>query len=275
MIDLCTYLNEGLLSGQSEIMSSGNALAMRVRISEVREFLKANYIGTFKVSNKPNADDLFEVSASINDILMLNKNATALTNGKFIFTDIGGKKKLNFTVYSKKLTDLSGAPRYVSGEFKIMSPVLKSLKGCENTETHNFMLSGCDKLESLEYCPKVIHHGINISTTGINTLKYIPESNNTYNTIFLDKLPNISNLEGLNNKKVTSLDIRDCGSLKSLKGGPQEVLINVYINDCPAFSSLEGFPKKCDGTVSIVNCNTTIKQEDIEKVCDTGSIYVI
>jgi hypothetical protein len=173
------------------------------------------------------------------------------------------------------LTDLSGAPRYISGDFAIIAPALKTLKGCENTETHNFMLSGCAKLESLEYFPKVIHHRIHISTTGIKTLKGIPEANNTYYIIFLNKLSNISNLEGLNNKKVTSLDILGCGSLKSLKGGPQEALVNVYINDCTAFSSLEGFPKKCDGPVSLVNCNTKFTPEDIEKVCDAGSIYVI
>ena len=274
MIDLYTYLNEGLLSGQSKIMTGGNALTMQIRRSEVREFLKTNYIGTFKVSAKPNVDDLFEVSASINDIKLI-KNTTSLTNGKFIFTDIGGKKRLNFTVNSDKLTDLSGAPKYISGDFIIIAPALKTLKGCENTETHNFMLSRCDKLESLEYCPKVIHHRINISITGIKTLKGIPEANNTYNTIFLNKLPNIIDLEGLNNKKVTSLDIWECVSLKSLKGGPQKALISVYITDCTAFSSLEGFPKKCDGPVSLVNCNTSFKPEDIEKVCDAGSIYVI
>ena len=47
---------------------------------------------------------------------------------------------------------------------------------------------------------------------------------------------------------------RDCPSLKSLKGAPQEVGGNFSCSNCTSLTSLEGAPQKVGGTFSCYKC---------------------
>ena len=49
-------------------------------------------------------------------------------------------------------------------------------------------------------------------------------------------------------------DCRECTSLKSLEGVPQEVGRNFYCRDCPSLKSLKGAPKEVGRTFCCSNC---------------------
>ena len=50
-------------------------------------FLVKNYKGSYKISEKPNKDDLYEVSCD-DRVNIINKNIKSLTNGMFIWTTV-------------------------------------------------------------------------------------------------------------------------------------------------------------------------------------------
>ena len=55
----------------------------------ILDFLVKNYEGSYKISEKPNKDDLYEVSCT-NRVNIINENITSLTNGYFIWTVVKG-----------------------------------------------------------------------------------------------------------------------------------------------------------------------------------------
>ena len=80
---------------------------------EILAFLVKNYKGSYKISEKPNKDDLYEVSCT-NRVNIINKNIKSLTNGMFIWTIV---KESFICVNCNSLTSLNGAPKEVGGTF--------------------------------------------------------------------------------------------------------------------------------------------------------------
>ena len=58
---------------------------------------------------------------------------------------------------------------------------------------------------------------------------------------------------------------RDCPSLKSLKGAPQEVGENFSCSNCTSLTSLEGAPQKVGGTFSCYGCTSLTSLEGAPK----------
>ena len=80
---------------------------------EIKAFLKENYIGSIKISRKPNVNGKYEVLSTKN-VEVKNKNITSLTNGTFIWTIVDG----NFIVeHCNYLKSLEGAPKEVGRNF--------------------------------------------------------------------------------------------------------------------------------------------------------------
>ena len=58
---------------------------------------------------------------------------------------------------------------------------------------------------------------------------------------------------------------RDCPSLKSLKGAPQEVGIDFICHKCTSLTSLEGAPQKVGGDFYCRNCTSLTSHEGAPK----------
>ena len=118
---------------------------------DIKAFLKENYVGIFKISNKPNTDGKYEVSSTKN-IEVKNQKITSLTNGMFIWTTVNGSFDCMRCYF---LNTLKGAPKEVGGSFDCsMIDALTSLKGAPEKVGGNFNCSRCKSLTSLEGAPK-------------------------------------------------------------------------------------------------------------------------
>jgi hypothetical protein len=119
--------------------------------TEIRNFIKDNYFGRFKISAKPNRHGLYEVSSRTN-IRITNADLQQLTNGMFVWTEIDG----SFVCRCTHLTTLEGGPTYVGLDFDISwCTYLKSLKYGPRV-VGNFYCQHCTSLESLKYAPKTV-----------------------------------------------------------------------------------------------------------------------
>ena len=123
MLNLKEYIKESILDDEDVVFNNDNIK------SEIEKFIKDNYnCQQFMISNKPNKDGKFVVDG--NNIVIINKNITSLTNNLFIW----GKVKRDFSCYNcKSLISLKGAPKEVGG---------------------NFTCSGCNSLTSLKGAPE-------------------------------------------------------------------------------------------------------------------------
>ena len=119
---------------------------------EIKAFLKENYIGSIKISRKPNINGKYEVLSTKN-VEVKNKNITSLTNGMFIWTIVDG----NFIVeHCNYLKSLEGAPEKVDEYFSCSyCNSLESLEGAPK-EVNNFYCVGCRSLKTLEGAPKEV-----------------------------------------------------------------------------------------------------------------------
>ena len=120
---------------------------------EIKAFLKENYIGSIKISRKPNINGKYEVS-STKDIEVKNYNITSLTNGMFIWTYVGGYFNCPMCNYLKSL---EGAPEKIGGDFNCSGcPGLTSLEGAPKEVVWDFNCSMCESLKSLKGAPKEV-----------------------------------------------------------------------------------------------------------------------
>ena len=109
---------------------------------EIKEFLKANYRckGSIKISEKPNKDDLYEVSSD-SVVEVTNKYIISLTNGMFIWATVDGSFYCN---NCKFLKSLEGAPKKIDGGFYCSScQSLKSLEGAPKKVGEGFYCNKC------------------------------------------------------------------------------------------------------------------------------------
>ena len=119
----------------------------------ILDFLVKNYEGSYKISEKPNKDDLYEVSCT-NRVNIINENITSLTNGYFIWTIVKG----SFICHNcNSLKSLKGAPKEVGGKFNCSHcNSLTSLEGAPKKVGGDFDCSYCDSLKLLDGAPKEI-----------------------------------------------------------------------------------------------------------------------
>ena len=123
--------------------------------NEIEEFLKANYNcrGSIKISEKPNKDDLYEVSSN-SAVEVTNKNIISLTNGMFIWTIVDGSFFCN---NCKFLKSLEGAPKKVGGGlYCYKCDSLTSLNGAPEKVELSFSCNECNSLTSLNGSPKEV-----------------------------------------------------------------------------------------------------------------------
>ena len=147
MIELKNYIHESLLDDIDTTIDSGlDALK-----TKVEKFIDENYIGKFKISDKPNKDGLFEVNG-LTGIAVKNCNITSLTNGLFVWNKVNGY----FYCYDcKSLKSLKGAPEFVGRNFDCAYCYsLESLKGAPKEVGGSFNCGECRNLKSLKYSKK-------------------------------------------------------------------------------------------------------------------------
>ena len=283
MKHLKTHLHESvyasILTDIETTLNNGDKNNWKAIRTGVIQFLKENYSGRFKVSAKPNTEGKFEVSAKINDIIMINNDAEALTNGNFIFTNIAGESKsIGFYVGSNKLKDLTGAPRYVDSEFVINdSPELESLVGCENTQTYSFKLIKCPKLKSLKGMPFVKSF---IELRKLNILNFNGFNKNIkkLNILRIYDMPNLKDISDINIDESSIVDICSCSKLESIKGVPNKITDKLDIAGRLPKVAVDEFPKKCNKILINFGKNKNIDIEQyknsILNICNVDIVYI-
>ena len=119
----------------------------------IKDWIKNNYkqATLLKISNKPNSDGKFEVSA--NKVIVYNQALTSLTNNMFVW-----KKVDSFNCSDCiSLISLKGAPNEVSGNFYCnYCTSLTSLEGAPEKVGGDFRCHDCESLTSLEGAPKEV-----------------------------------------------------------------------------------------------------------------------
>ena len=170
MENLKEYIIEGIFDTDEDTIDKNIK-------DQIKQFLKDNFKGysSCKISRKPNTDGKYEVSSTEN-ILVVNKKITSLTNGLFIWTNVSrefncwGCKSLtslegtpekvggNFICWGcKSLTSLEGAPKKIGGDFSCYNCAsLISLEGAPEEVGGNFNCYNCTSLKSLKGSPKKI-----------------------------------------------------------------------------------------------------------------------
>ena len=133
----------------------------------ILDFLVKNYKGSYKISEKPNKDDLYEVSCT-NRVNIINKNIKSLTNGMFIWTTVGGY----FSCYNNQLTSLNASnceslKELLCGENQLTSLDINGCRAleylsCSDNQLTVLDVSGLTKLHSL-YC-----NNNNLTTLNVN-----------------------------------------------------------------------------------------------------------
>ena len=210
--------------------------------NEIEEFLKANYNcrGSIKISEKPNKDDLYEVSSN-SVVEVKNKNIISLTNGMFIWTTVDGGFYCN---NCKFLKSLEGAPKKVGGGFYCYSCIyLESLEGAPEKVELSFSCNDCYSLTSLKGSPKEVGEGF-----------------------YCSYCKSLTSLEGAPEKVGGTFYCSGCISLKSLVGAPKKIGESFYCYKCKSLKSLEGAPKKVGKHFNCSGCAIKFTEEDIRKI---------
>ena len=229
-------------------------------IPEIKEFLKKNYVGTFKISKTPNSEGKFVVDSNTN-VRLKNYFAETLTNDLFVFGTIDGNFECggvfstldgapekvigNFICYGNELTSLKGCP-YVGGHFICKSTKITSLDGVQKRIFGNFDCSNNDSLVNLKGSPKRILGDFNC-----------------------DCCRNLVELHSDIDYVGGDCSIQSCPKLQSLDGSPKEVVGGFMVYYCDNIKSIKGCPKKVAsfGICSKGNPDE-ITKENINKLCD-------
>ena len=114
-----------------------------VRREDVEEYLQKYYTSRkpFKISSTPNKDGYYEVSTD-DKVEVKNTDIPAITNGIFIFTEVGGY----FSIRNcKKITTLQGAPKKTGADF---------------------ICTGCESLKSFDGGPERVQGVIKVDRCG-------------------------------------------------------------------------------------------------------------
>ena len=233
-------------------------------IPEIKEFLKKNYVGTFKISKTPNSDGKFVVDSNTN-VRLKNYNIEQLTNDLFVFGTINGI----FECVGDSFTSLEGAPETVTKNFICMCPALTSLKGCPYVGGH--FVCKVTGITSLEGVQKRIFGNFDCSEN--NSLIDLKGSPKRIHGDF--KCNCCENLVVLNSDidyVGGDCSIQACHKLQSLEGSPKEVAGGFMVYSCKNIKSIHGCPKKVTSFGIDTQGNPSeITKENINKLCDVRS----
>ena len=243
MKNLKEYIKEGLFDDLEEIEKIGGMESNIKQLKkEIEEWIKENYYkNKLKISNKPNKDGLYEVTAENVEVKSRNNDITSLTNGLFIWKEVN-----DFFICTgcKNLTSLEGAPKKVGGDFSC---------------------AYCTSLESLEGCPKEVGGWFSCAhCNSLSSLKGAPEKVDKDFSCFNCK--SLKSLEGAPKEVEEDFYCSNCISLKSLKGCPEKVGEGFSCNECKNLSSLKGAPKEVGGDFNCCKCGTQFTEDDVKKV---------
>ena len=109
MKTLKDYINEASLLDIEGTMEAGDEVIKKI----IEKWINDNFkVKDLKISDNPNSDGLYEVSAKY--VKVFNKNITSLTNCLFVWKEV----KEYFDCYGcNSLTSLECAPKEVCGNF--------------------------------------------------------------------------------------------------------------------------------------------------------------
>lgn len=112
----------------------------------IKNWIENNYkrVTSLKISDKPNKDDKYEVSA--NYVIIDNKSLTSLTNDMFVWKNVRLFNCSNCTL----LTSLKGAPKEVEEFYCFNCDSLTSLEGAPEKVGKVFDCQDCNSLKSYE-----------------------------------------------------------------------------------------------------------------------------
>ena len=198
----------------------------------VKQFIET-HCGCWKynISQKPNKDGKFEVSAKrviIRGKTPSQEGAPGITNGMFVWTNVESDFICNS---NPNITSLEGCPKIVGGKFSCsFNPNLTSLEGAPE-QCQSFDCSYCPKLTSLKGGPKMI--------TGDNT-----------------------------NSRYGAYLCMHCDNLESLEGAPQQsrMIQQFAVSQCPKLTSLKGISKKID-VLGVAGTGIKSINDEVRKYC--------
>ena len=247
MKNLKEYIVEGIFDVDDNIDNVDDS----VRRDQIKRFLKDKFDGasSCKISDKPNKDGKYEVSSS-KDIKAKNKKITSLTNGMFIWTEVGGR----FYCYDcELLKSLEGAPEKVGGTFDCNNcSSLTSLEGAPKTVGESFNCCNCKSLTSLKGAPKEIG-----------------------GDFYCCNCKSLTSLKGAPKEVGGNFSCWSCKSLTSLKGVPEKVNGHFECGFCISLTSLEGAPKEVGNDFYCSDCRIAFTTDDVKKVSNVkGKIKV-
>ena len=239
MKTLKEYIIEGILDIEDNIENL-------IEKALIEDFIKENYEVDKKLQIKKKVDKY--IVSTNGDVIVTNKNITALTNGLFEWGEVKGFYCANCT----SLKSLNGTPKKVGEYFNCSNCAsLKSLEGAPEKVGRSFYCLGCTSLKSLEGAPKEV--GTNFDCGNCTSLK---------------------SLEGAP-EKVGNFYCYGCTSLQSLKGAPKKVGKDFYCRNCTSLKSLEGAPEKVGEDFRCERCGKKFTEKDVRAICDVkGQIKI-
>jgi hypothetical protein len=207
---------------------------------EIKQFLGDNYKGRCSISKNPDADGNYIVNSKSN-IEIKNKKITSLTNGCFVWGEVGGDFDCSECM---SLTSLEGAPKKVGGSFECLNcHSLKSLEGAPKEVGWFFDCEKCDTLTSLKGAPeKVGAH------------------------FYCNSCDSLESLEGAPKEVGGVFVCAFCKSLTSLEGVPEKISGKFDCSGCQSLTSLKGAPKKVNGEFDCRGCKVQFTEDDVRKV---------
>ena len=164
MKTLKEYIIEGILDIEDNIE---NLTAE----SLIKDFIRDNYNTTAEIQIKKKADKY--IVSTNGDVIVTNKNITALTNGLFEWGEVKGFYCANCT----SLKSLNGTPKKVGEYFNCSNCAsLESLEGAPEKVGRSFYCLGCTSLKSLEGAPKEVGSFFDCSKcTSLKSLEGAPK----------------------------------------------------------------------------------------------------
>lgn len=171
-----------------------------------------------------------------------------ITSLKNFPTEIHGGLNLQNQAGIKSLV---GCPKYIDGDFSVSWTSIKDFTGLEDTEiTGDFRASYCNLLKSTKNFPKKVGGLIQMDgNKNLTALEDLPEK--ALSSFTMRQCPNLKSLKGCPKKVRGDFRISRSG-ITSLEGGP-EVVYDDYVCDFIPITSLKGIAKKV-GTLSAIGC---------------------
>lgn len=176
-------LYESILDDIDVQMADGD---IWVEHEDIIKFIENNYTlegwhgmredirNALSISKKPDSDGKYAVNVNGNkiELILSNKNAVTLTNGKFKWNKIPGAF---WVVGCRNLKSLEGIGKASSYEF--MNCIsLESAEGLPEKTTGGVSFYGCTGLKTLKGAPKIVGAGFNINNCkNLNSLEYFPK----------------------------------------------------------------------------------------------------